>query len=239
VYGAASDSGQSLKNLFRIAGASLMVSAVIYVWAFMAEFLLPVPILSSADAALQFIAVYRTYFVLSYALFTAANSLSIVGAFGIYAATRSQGRSYVILGVGTLIIGLVATLMSSTAPALIALSDGYSMSASAAEQQAFVAAALAVSAANNPLVASAFIGVGVIFVSLAMMAGSFGRRLGYLGLVVGTLNIVRALPFISAYPFLTGVIFVSVSSVWIFAVGRSVYKEARVSEEPREALSHP
>jgi hypothetical protein len=223
---AASDSGQSLKNLLRIAGGSLMVSAVLYVWAFVAEFLLPVPSLGSADAALQFITSYRQSFVLSYWLFTAANSLSVVGALGIYAVTRMANRSYATLGAGTLIVGLTATLFSSTAPALVSLSDGYSAAANAAEQQAFAAAALAVSAANNPFIASAFIGVGVIFVSLAMRAGPFGRGLAYLGLVVGALNIVRGLPFLSGYPYLTGIIFVAVSSVWIFGVGRTLYKQA-------------
>ncbi len=213
-----------LKRLFKITGASFMAAGVLYIWAFVAEFLLPVPNLYSPDAALQFIASYRTYFVLSYALFTTANALSIVGAIGIYAATRMQDKSYAMLGGATLIIGLVVTLTSSTAPALIKLSDGYSASATAAEQQAFAIAALAVNAGNNPLIASAFIGVGVIFVSLAMMAGPSGRWLAYLGLVVGTLNIIRALPFLADYPFLTGAVFVAVSSVWILGLGRRVYR---------------
>lgn len=223
---AATNSGWSLKDLLRITGAAFMLSAILYVWAFVAQFLLPVPSFASAEGALQFIASYRSSFVLSYVLFTAANSLSIVGALGIYAVTRVLDRSYAMLGGGMLIIGLVAQLMSNTAPALITLSDGYSAAANAVDQQAFATAALAVSAANNPLIASAFIGVGVIFLSLAMTAGVFGRGLAYLGLVVGVLNIVRALPFLAGYSFLTGVIFVSVSSVWIFGVGRRVYKQA-------------
>ena len=223
---AATNSGWSLKDLFRIAGASFMLSGVLYVWAFVAQFLLPVPSFASAEGVLQFIASYRSYFVLSYALFTAANSLSIVGVLGIYAVTRMLDRSYAMLGAGTLIVGLVAQLLSNTAPALITLSDGFSTAATGADQQAFATAALAVSATNNPLIASAFIGVGVIFLSLAMMAGVFGRGLAYLGLVVGALNIVRALPYFAGYPFLTGIIFVTVSSVWIFGVGRRVYKVA-------------
>lgn len=223
---AVSNLGQSLVNLYRIAGASLMVAAVLYVWAFVAQLLLPVPSINSADGLLQYIASYRSFFVLSYALFTAANSLSIVGALGIYALTRVQNRSYAILGAGTLTVGLIVALLSSTAPALIRLSDGYSASATAGDQQAFATAVLAVSATNDPLIASAFLGVGVIFVSLAMMTGPFGRGLAYLGLVVGSLNIVRALPFFAGYSFLTGIVFVSVSSVWIFGVGYRVYRRA-------------
>ena len=49
--GAASNAAQSLKNLLRIAGASLMVSGIVYVWAYVAEFLLPVPSSTTADAA--------------------------------------------------------------------------------------------------------------------------------------------------------------------------------------------
>ena len=223
-YGAASEPGQSLKNLYRIAGASFMLASVLYVWAFVAELLLPVPSLSSAAGLLRFIATYRSYFVLSYAFFTAANSLSIVGVFGIYAVTRVLSRSYATLGAGTMTIGLVATLLSSTAPALITLSDGYSAASSVADQQAFANAALAVSATNNPIIASAFIGVGVILVSLALTR-SFGKVLASLGLVVGTLNIVRALPFLAGYSFLTGLVFVGVSSAWIFGVGYRVYRE--------------
>jgi hypothetical protein len=225
-YGAASDPGQPLKSLFRIGGASFMLAGIVYVWAFVAELLLPAATLSSAQGLLQFIAAYRSYFVLSYALFTAANSLSIVGVFAIYAATRVLNRSYAILGAGMLTIGLVVTLLSSVTPALIKLSDGYSASGNAADQQVFATAAIAVNAAYNPIIASAFIGVGVIFVSLAMLKGPFGRGLGYLGVVVGAFNILRALPFLTGYVFLTGLLFVSVSSIWIFGVGYRVYKEA-------------
>jgi hypothetical protein len=203
-----------------------MVSGIVYVWAFVAEFLLPIPASTTAQAALQLIATYRSFFILSYALFTVANSLSVVGAFGIYMVTRVYNLSYAVLGTGTLIVGLVATLMSSTSPALIVLSEGYSTAGSAAEQTVFATAALAVFAMNDMVIASAFIGVGVIFVSVAMVRGPFGRGVVYLGLVVGALNIVRVLPSLAAYPLLTGLIFVSLSSVWIFAVGRRVYKAA-------------
>jgi hypothetical protein len=225
-YGAASNPGQSLRKLCMIAGGSLMVAAVLYVWAFVAQLLLPVSSLGTAEGVLQYIASYRSFFALSYALFTAANSLSIIGVLGIYAVTRVQNRSYATLGAGTMTVGLIVTLLSSTAPALIRLSDGYSAAATAAEQQAFATAALAVSATNNPLIASALIGVGVIFVSLAMMIGPFGKGLAYVGLVVGALNIVRALPFLAGYSVLTGIVFVGVSSVWIFGVGYRVYKQA-------------
>jgi hypothetical protein len=82
---------------------------------------------------------------------------------------------------------------------------------------------------NNPLVASAFIGVGVIFVSLAMRKAPFGRGLAYLGVVVGAINIVRALPFFAGHPFTTGVAFVAVSSAWIFGVGYKVYRQPKLT----------
>ena len=221
---AAPSPGQSLKNLYRIAGSSFMIAGVLYVWAFAAQLFLPAP--HFGESVLQYVASYRSFFVLSYALFTVANSLSIIGVLGIYAVTRILDRSFAILGAGTMVIGLVATLFTSTEPALITLSYGFAAATSDADRQAFLTAAGVVGAMNNPLIASAFIGVGVIFVSLAMMAGQFGRGLAYLGLVVGTLNVVRALPFLAGYPFLTGIIFDSVSSVWIFGVGRKVYGRA-------------
>lgn len=223
-YAASWGSGQSLKKLCQIGGASLMVAGVLYVWAFVAQYILPAPGFTTASL-LQYIAEYRSYFVISYALFTVANSLSIVGALSIYMMTRVLDRSYAILGAGTLMVGFVVTLISSTAPALINLSDAYAADASLANQQALAIAAEAVSASNNPLVAYAFIGVGVIFVSLAMGKGAFGKRLEYLGLFVGVLNIVRGLPGLSGYSNLT-LFFVAVSSVWIFAVGRTIYSIA-------------
>jgi hypothetical protein len=216
--------GQSLKNLCRVGGASLMLAGVLYVWAFVAQYILPPPGFTTASL-LQYIASYRSFFVISYTLFTVANSLSIVGALAIYMTTRVLDRSYAILGVGTLVVGFVATLLSSTAPALIRLSDAYSVNTGVADQQALAIAAEAVSATNNPLIAYAFIGVGVIFVSLAMRKGAFGKRLAYLGLFVGTLNIVRGLPPVSGYSLVT-LFFVAVSSVWIFEVGRKIYKLA-------------
>jgi len=215
-----------MKNLYRIAGASFLVAGGFYVWAFVAEFLLPGP--GFGEGLLQYVASNRPSFVLSYALFTAANSLSIVGVLGIYAVTRALDRSYATLGAGTMVIGLMATLFSGTTPALISLSDGYSAASSDAERQAIATAAGAVTSMSNPLVASAFIGVGVIFVSLSMRKPPFGRGLAYLGLAVGALNIVRALPFFSGYPFTTGVVFVAVSSVCIFGIGYKVYRQSKV-----------
>ncbi len=225
-HGAASDPGQSPKNLLRIGGAAFMLAGIVYVWAFVAQLLLPAASLNSAEGLLQFVASHRLYFVLSYALFTAANSLSIVGVFAIYEVTRALNRSHAVLGAGTLTIGLVMTIMSSATPALITLSDGYSAAADVADQQVFATAAIAVNAAYNPVIAAAFIGVGVIFVSLAMLKGTFGRGVAYLGLIVGAFNILRALPFLAGYAFITGLLFVGVSSLWIFGVGYRVYREA-------------
>ncbi len=224
-YGAATSPGLSLRDLCRIAGASLMLAGVLYVWAFVAEFILPAPGPETTETLLQYIATYRSFFVISYALFTAANSLSIVGALGIYVATRVADRSYAILGAVTLVVGFTATLLSSTAPALLTLSAAYSAAGDVVNQQALAIAAEAVTSTNNPLVAACFIGVGVIFVSLAMMRGAFGKGLPYLGLLVGALNIVRALPVIVGYTSVTAV-FVGVSSIWIFWVGRRIHKVA-------------
>ncbi len=201
-----------------------MMAGVLYVWAFVAQYILPPPGFTTSSL-LEYIAQYRSFYVLSYTLFTIANSLSIVGALAIYMMTRVLQRSYAVLGVGTLVVGFVATLLSSTAPALIRLSDAYSANTSVVDQQALAIAAEAVSSTNNPLIASCFIGVGVIFFSLAMRKGAFGKRLAYLGLFVGALNIVRGLPYLSSYSLLT-LFFVAVSSVWIFAVGNRVYRLA-------------
>ena len=217
--------GGSLKNLYRIAGASLMVAAVLYIWAFMAEFVLPLPGLTT-ESLLQYIAEYRSFFVVSYALFTVANSLSVVGALGIYVVTRVAEKSFAILGAGLLVVGFTVTLLSSTQPALLALSAAYSAAPTdVASLQALAIAAEAVTAGNNPLLASSFIGVGVIFVSLAMAKGRFEKWLPYLGFFVGALNIVRELPSLASYSLVTP-LFVGVSSVWIFGVGRRVYKQA-------------
>ena len=216
-------SGRSLRNLRRIAGASLMLAGVLYVWAFVAQFILPAPGLTTASL-LQYIAEYRPFFIISYVLFTVANSLSIIGALGIYVVTRVWDRSYAILGAGTLVVGFTVTLLSSTAPALIRLSDVYSASTDVVNQQALAIAAEAVASTNNPLVASSFIGVGVIFVSLAMMRGVYGKGVPYLGFFVGALNIVRGLPPLAGYSLVTAT-FVAVSSVWICWVGRRIYRE--------------
>ena len=220
---AAWTSGRSLRNLRRIAGASLMLAGVLYVWAFVAQFILPAPGLTTASL-LQYIAEYRPFFIISYVLFTVANSLSIIGALGIYVVTRVWDRSYAILGAGTLVVGFTVTLLSSTAPALIRLSDVYSASTDVVNQQALAIAAEAVASTNNPLVASSFIGVGVIFVSLAMMRGVYGKGVPYLGFFVGALNIVRGLPPLAGYSLVTAT-FVAVSSVWICWVGRRIYRE--------------
>jgi hypothetical protein len=220
---AAPESRLSLKSLYRIAGASFMLASILYVWALVAQLLLPTP--GFAEDVLQYVARNRNFFALSYAFFTVANSLSIIGVFGLFQLARTWNRSYAILGAGAMVIGLVATLFSNATPAFISLSDRYSAATSDAERLAYSTAAAAVGATNNPLIAAAFIGVGVVFVSLTMFSGPFGRVLGYLGVVVGVFNILRALPYLSGYPFVTSSLFVAVSSVWIFGVGYKVYKQ--------------
>ncbi len=205
-----------------------MVAAILYVWAFLAQFLLPAPASGTAEGVLRFVAEYRSSFVLSYALFAGANSLSVIGVIALYAVLRPLNRSYAALGGVTMVIGLVAALLSNTAPALITLGDAYSAAVSDAQRQALATAAGTVSAMNNPFVASAFIGVGVIFVSLAMVKRPFGRGLASAGLAVGTLNIVRAIPLLAGHAAIE-VLFVAVSSVWIFGVGYRVFKQAQVS----------
>lgn len=219
-------SGQSLKSLCRIGGASLMVAGMLYVWAFAAQYILPGQGSGTTENLLQFISTYRWYLVASYLLFSVANSLSIVGSFAVYAMLRVVDRGLALLGAGTLVLGFVFTLASPTAPALLNLSASYSAAAgNVADQQALAIAAVAVTASNNPLIAYVFIGVGVILVSLALRKGSFGRWLYYLGLFVGALNIVRGLPYLSGYSELT-LLFVAVSSSWIFGVGREIYRLA-------------
>lgn len=223
--GSAWGPGGSLRNLYLIAGASLMVAGVLYVWAFVAEFVLPPPGLTT-ESLLQYIAEYRSFFVVSYALFTVANSLSVVGTLGIYMVSRAAEKSFAILGAALLAVGFTVTLLSSTQPALLTLSAAYSAATGdVVSQQALAIAAEAVAAGNNPLVASSFIGVGVIFVSLAMAKGPFARWLPYLGFIVGALNIVRELPSLAGYSLVTA-LFVALSSIWIFGVGRRVYKQA-------------
>jgi hypothetical protein len=214
----------SLKNLYRIAGASLVVAAVLFVWAFMAVFVLPQPGLTT-ESYLQYIAEYRSFYVVSYVLFTVGNSLSVVGALGIYVATRAAEKSFALIGAGLLVVGFTVTLVSSTNPALLTLSAAFSASTNAVSQQALAIAAEAVVAGNNPLIGSSFIGMGVIFVSVAMTRGAFEKWLPYLGFFVGALNIVRYLPFLAGYDLVTA-LFIAVSSIWIFGVGRRVYKEA-------------
>jgi len=216
---------QSLEKLCRIAGASMMLAAVLYVWAFAAQYLLPAPSSNAAADTLQFVADYSSFFVLSYALFSAANALSIVGALGVYVVTRAVDKSYAALGALTLVVGLAGSLFSNTAPALISLAEGYASAATESEKQVYATAAAAAGAMNDPLAASTVIGVGVLFVSLALLKRPAWRSLAYLGFVAGVLNIVRGLPVVANYSLVT-LVFVALSSLWIFGVGRLVYRRA-------------
>jgi len=205
-----------------------MLAGILYVWAFAAQYLLPAPSSNAAADTLQFVASYSSVLVLSYVLFSAANALSIVGALGIYTVTKVMDKSYAALGAFTLAVGLMASLFSNTAPALITLADGYAAASTEAEKQVFATAAEGISATNDPLIASTVIGVGVIFVSLALIRGRSGKGLAYLaylGFVAGALNIVRGLPPLAGYSLVT-VIFVGLSSLWIFETGRMVYRRA-------------
>lgn len=214
-----------MEKLSRIAGASLMLAGILYVWAFAAMYLLPTPSSNAAADTLQFVASYSSFFLLSYWLFSAANALSIVGTLGVYVVIRVLDKSYAVLGAVTLAVGLMAALFTNTAPALISLAQDYAGAGTEAEKQVFATAAAGVSATINPIVSSTLIGVGVIFVSLALIKGGSGKALAYLGFVAGALNIVRGLPPLAGYSLIT-VIFVGLSSLWMFEIGRMIYRKA-------------
>jgi len=60
-----SSSSQSFGNLCLVAGASLMLAAVLYIWAFVAQTVLPAPSSDAAAVTLSFIAQYSSVFTLS------------------------------------------------------------------------------------------------------------------------------------------------------------------------------
>lgn len=202
----------------------VMVTAVANFW----------DILVDPSALLAFIADNKLYWHIVQGGVLEASILLIITFAAVYLALKQVDR--VFAAIGTIISIATQLLFMAYYPVLLGLvylSDQYATAGAArrASLEASAEALIAQNSAFNPIY-EALMGLGILFLSLAMLKGVFPRYIAYLGIV----TCVAAFIGLSLYPivglgyFFWWAFFV----VWLLAVGWKLYKLGR-TREPADA----
>ncbi|MGD2043869.1 MAG: hypothetical protein PVJ28_09495 [Acidimicrobiia bacterium] len=218
---------------FALVVPGVMVAAVSDFW----------DILVDPAALLVFITDNKLYWHIVQGGVLEASILLIITFAAVYLTLKHVDR--VLAAIGAIISITTQLLFMAYYPVLLGLvylSDQYA-TAGAARQASLEASAEALIAQNsafNPIY-EALMGVGILFLSLAMLKGVFSRFVAYLGIATS----VAAFVGLSLYPivglgyFFWWAFFV----VWLLAVGWKLYKLGRtrqpVGTTPPRAASQP
>lgn len=173
---------------------------------------------------LQFIAENRFWWFFVQTVVLGTSILAIVAFVALFVALKHLDKSMAALG--AVIAVTCELLFMAYYPVLLGtiyLSDKF-VTASADQQILLGAAADALMAINNafnPLYESLF-GIGIMFLSLAMLKGVFHKSIAYLGIAIGPISIIAISlwPVLNVGYFWWWILFV----IWFIAVGVKLYR---------------
>lgn len=212
--------------LFALLVPGVMVAAVSDFW----------DTLVDPAALLAFIADNKLYWHIVQGGVLEASILLVITFAAVYLTLKHVDR--VFAAIGAIISITTQLLFMAYYPVLLGLvylSDQYA-TAEAARQASLEASAEALIAQNsafNPIY-EALMGLGILFLSLAMLKGVFSRFVAYLGIVTSVATFVglSLYPIVGLGYFFWWAFFV----VWLLAVGWKLYKLGR-KREPADTAS--
>jgi hypothetical protein len=206
--------------LFALLIPGVMVTAVSDFW----------DILVDPPSLLAFINDNKLYWHIVQGGVLEASILLIITFSAIYLTLKHVDR--VFAAIGAIISIATQLLFMAYYPVLLGLvylSDQYATADAArrASLEASAEALIAQNSAFNPIY-EALMGIGVLFLSLAMLKGVFPRVVGYLGIAtcVAALIGLSLFPIVGLGYFLWWALFI----VWLLAVGWQLYKLGRTRE---------
>ena len=180
--------------LYRAGGVSGGLFVACLVTAILLAILTPSPPTAGGAATLEFIATHRTLYLLSQQLWLVPGVFAAVVYLALFPALRPLHPSVAALGCAVGGIAWALTLAMPTtstgAPALVYLSDQYTVAGDPTQRAAFVAAAEGLIALNRtPTAVGVLTTIGMLIVSQVMLQGAFPRWVAYLGIATGVLGI--------------------------------------------------
>ncbi len=216
---------QDWKGLYKVGGAAFLINGVLYIIG-VALFVQLGGIPTSGQAALTALSGQKLLAQTTTTIFAATDLLLIPGVLALYVALKGVRKTYAVIASGLAGLFIVLDLGVNTVNffSVIALGDKYALATTEAQRAAYVATADLTLAATNvglPL-AGLVIAVGTLLFGLAMLKGIFNKPTAYLGVLVGIVGIISAIPIPALLvAFLVAII---LSAVWFLAVGFKLYR---------------
>jgi hypothetical protein len=221
---------ESWRALYRAAGISGMLAAIIYLVAVVLIFTTaPVPTSGGAET-LSYIAAHRSLYIIKQILWLGPSVLAMVVFLALYPALKQVNTSYAALGAT---IGVAAWALSLAwpttgegAPALVYLSDRYVAATSDAQRIAFATAAegfIATEATPSPF--GVLQPLAICILSLVMLRGVFPKGVAYLGVATGALGVLSEalISLLGIMYAIYGVLII----VWFLVIGWQLYRLSR------------
>ncbi len=223
----------SWRTLYFTGGVAALLASLCYIAAMVATFAVPEAPTSGGAATLTYIADHRAVYIAQQILWLVPSILLMVTFLSLWPVLKDLDKSVGAIAVTLSIISWGVTLAypatGGGAPALVYLSDQYTMAGSDAERASFASAAEGFIAQNY---VSTLMGVletaGILIVSLVMLKGVFPRWVAYLGIATGAVGIVsEALkPLLEMGYIVYGLLVM----VWIIAIGWEMIGLGRESD---------
>lgn len=173
-------------------------------------------------ATLDYIAAHKAVYLLNMVLFVGPVSLTLIIFMALFAALQQLNRSLAAIGALVGIVSVVFCELPLTLLfGLVPLSDQYAAATTAAERTAVATTADGLLAQINAVsVGGVLFAVGVLLISLAMLAGVFHKAIASVGIVTGVVGIVceSLRPIMGASYGIYGILL-----IWLLLVGWKLY----------------
>lgn len=220
----------SWRGLYRVGSISAVLYVVLIIVPLVLLNIAPQPPLSGGAATLQYIASYKTVYIIELVSFVGLGLPAMVVFLALYGALKRLNKSYAALGALVGIASEVIALAYNSSPpslntGLVYLSDHYAAATTAAQRATFANAAEGLIAVSNAVNGAGILtALGILILSLVMLRGVFHKGVAYLGVVTGVLGIVSEVlrniigPGYYAYGLLL--------PIWFLAVGWKLYRLA-------------
>ena len=217
------------RGLYRAGGVSGLLAAVIYIVAAILIFTTPAPPTSGGVETLEYIASYRSLYILKQILWLGPSVLAMVVFLALYPALKHVNKSYAaigaVLGISAWALSLAWPTTGEGAPALVSLSDQYAAATTDAARTAVAnAAEVLIATEAIPSALGVLQTIGILIISLVMLGGIFPKSVAYLGVATGAIGIVSEalISLLGATYAIYGVLVI----VWFLVIGWQLYRLA-------------
>ena len=218
-----SDIDASWKGAFKAGGISLIAAGVVLFLFFVALLILQ----TSPTLTPEMVLDNPLPPVSLYTLAVFGELLLLPGGLGLYVALKHVKKGTMLMGTALWLVAVFSFLVSRTQViALHSLSGSYQAATSQAMQAAYIVSAEQAIGLSNTFsnIALLLLGIASIIIGSVMLKGFFGKGVGYLVVISGTLTLLGALGILFE-PMTILVLFgLTLGAVWQIIVGVKLYK---------------